>query len=136
MELRLNRKWLTPKSTIGELTIDGKAECFVLEDHYPTPYVKKYGQTAIPAGRYEIRVTYSPRFKTNMPLLIGVPGFEGVRIHPGNKPEDTEGCLLPGQFRGPDVVTKSRAAYDLLFPKISAAQAKGEKIFITIEVGP
>lgn len=134
MELKLTRKWLTKQSTIGELTVDGKPECFVLEDHYPTPYVKTPAKTAIPAGRYEVRITFSPRFKTDMPLLLKVPGYEGVRIHPGNTAADTEGCLLPGKFRGTDKVTMSRDAYAALFPKIKAAQAKGDKIFITIEV--
>jgi hypothetical protein len=134
MELRLVRKWLTKTSTIGELTVDGKPQCFVLEDHYPTPYVKTPARTAIPAGRYEVRVTYSPRFKCDMPLLIGVPGYEGVRIHPGNTADDTEGCLLPGKFRAADKVTMSRVAYSELLPKIQAAQKTGQKIFITIEV--
>lgn len=134
MELKLTRKWLTKASTIGELTVDGKAQCFILEDHYPMPYVKTPAKTAIPAGRYEVRITYSPRFKVDMPLLLQVPGFEGVRIHPGNTVADTEGCLLPGKFRGTDQVTMSRVAYAELLPKIQAAQTKGEKIFITIEV--
>ena len=133
MELKLTRKWLTKNSTIGELTIDGKFECFILEDHYPTPYVKTPGKTAIPAGRYEVRVTYSPRFKVNMPLLLDVPQYQGVRIHPGNTAGHTEGCLLPGKARGLDYVGNSRAAYAVLLAKLNAVT---EKIFITIEVAP
>ena len=41
MELTLKRTWLTPRSTIGELSVDGVFECFILEDRYrPPPEVK------------------------------------------------------------------------------------------------
>src|SRR5580765_7942292 len=88
MELTLTRKWLTDKSTIGELAVNGKFECFILEDHFPTPYVKVDGQTCIPLGRYEVIINHSQRFNMDMPLLLGIPGFAGVRIHPGNTAAD------------------------------------------------
>ena len=50
----------------------------------------------IPAGTYEVRITYSPKFGKNLPLLIGVPGRDGIRIHTGNKPEHSLGCILVG----------------------------------------
>lgn len=131
-ELKLTRKWLTKESTIGELTVDGKFECFILEDNYPTPYVKTFGKTAIPAGRYRVAITFSPRFKVDMPLLFSVPGYEGVRIHPGNTAADTEGCLLPGKARGENTVTSSRDAYAALFAKLKASTTP---IFLTVEVG-
>lgn len=134
MDLKLTRKWLTKESTIGELTIDGKFECFVLEDNFPTPYVKTFGKTCIPLGRYEVKITYSPRFKVDMPLLLAVPGFEGVRIHPGNVATDTEGCLLPGRKIEENKVLESKLAYNSLLPKIKAAQDKGEPVHIIIEV--
>lgn len=136
MELKLVRKWLTANSTIGELTVDGKFECFVIEDNYPTPWVKTPGKTAIPAGRYEVVVTMSNRFKKDMPLLVNVPHYQGIRIHPGNTAADTEGCLLPGRIRQKDKVLESRLAYDALFPKIKNAIAKGEKVHIEIVVEP
>ncbi len=133
MNLTLVRRWFTEKSTIGDLSIDGAPECFVLEDVVRAPGAPKvFGQTAIPAGRYEVSITYSPRFKIDMPLLLEVPGFQGVRIHPGNKPEDTEGCLLVGELRGTDEVLHSRVAYAQLFLKLQLAEAKGETIHITI----
>ena len=60
-----------------------------------------------------------------------MPGFEGVRIHPGNTKKDTEGCILVGQTKSKDMVGKSRSAFDILFAKIKAAAQK-EKIFIEI----
>lgn len=140
MELKLTRTWLTKNSTIGELSINGKFECYVLEDNFPTPYVKVFGKTCIPLGRYQVIVTNSPRFSqltghpVDLPLLVNVPGYEGVRIHPGNTAADTEGCLLPGTTRGVDVVNNSRIAFNALFPKIQTAIANGEAVHITVEV--
>lgn len=130
MELTLKRTWLTPRSTIGELSVDGVFECFILEDRYrPPPEVKVPRETCIPCGRYEVQVTYSPRFQRPLPLLLDVPGFKGVRIHPGNKAADTEGCLLPGLHRGTDTVLQSRVAFDGLFLKLREAVGP---VFITI----
>src|SRR3972149_10690167 len=96
MELLLQRKIFTDKSTIGELFVDGVFECFTLEDVVrDDEKIKKV--TAIPDGIYTVLVTWSPRFKRQLPLLIDVPGFDGIRIHPGNTADDTEGCLLVGE---------------------------------------
>ncbi len=134
MELKLVRRWLTNESTIGDLTVNGQWECFVIEDHYPTPWVKTPGKTAIPVGHYEVIVNMSNRFKVDMPLLLNVPEYQGIRIHPGNTSADTEGCLLPGRIRQPNKVLESKLAYEALFTKIKAAIAKGEKVCITIEI--
>jgi len=136
MELKLTRRWLTTNSTIGELTVDGQFECFVLEDHYPTPWVKTYGKTAIPAGRYQVIVNMSNRFKVEMPLVLNVPQYQGIRIHPGNTAADTEGCLLPGRIRKTDKILESKLAYEALFTKIKKAIADGEKVHIEIVVEP
>lgn len=141
MELELKRKTFTEESTIGELYVNGVFECFILEDKdrgldAKMPLLelnqkKKFGITAIPTGKYEIALTFSNRFKVYLPLLINVPGYEGVRIHPGNKAADTEGCLLPGKQKGLNVVSTSKVAFDILFKKLKAVEKK-EKIFITI----
>ena len=129
MELLLKRTWFTPLSTIGELFVDGAFECFILEDREREGQPKVPGVTAIPRGRYEVRITPSPRFKRDLPLLIDVPGYSGVRIHPGNVPADTEGCLLPGRVRVQDKVLESRVAFDVLFAKLQLAKGP---VFITI----
>lgn len=130
MELELIRKWNSPKCTIGELNIDGSFECYTLEDIERE--VKVPGQTAIPIGRYEVQITHSPRFGVEMPILIGVPGFSGIRIHTGNTAKDTEGCILVGDIRGDDQIFHSLIAFASLFQKMEVAIARGEKIFITI----
>ena len=48
----------------------------------------------IPAGKYPLRLTWSPRFKKLMPLIDEVPEREGIRIHMGTKPEHSQGCVL------------------------------------------
>lgn len=130
MKLLLKRLHKTDKSTIGELYVDGKFECYTLEDVERKD--KVFGKTAIPKGTYEVIMTMSNRFKKMMPLLLNVPGYEGVRIHSGNKPEDTEGCLLLGKTRGVDSIGESRNAIAAFYPKIESA-LKVSKVTITIE---
>ena len=136
MRLTLNRKEFTDKSTIGELFIEDKFECFVLEDkdrklETAGEKAKVYGLSAISRGSYSIRISWSNRFKQLMPLLLNVPYFEGIRIHKGNVPEHSHGCLLVGNTKGKDSIGGSAIAYDRLFKKLSAA-AKKEKIVIEI----
>lgn len=95
MKLTLKRIFKGEKYTIGKLYIDGEYFADTLED--PVREEKIYGETAIPIGTYKVTITLSPRFRRWLPLLHDVPNFEGVRIHRGNTPEDTHGCILVGQ---------------------------------------
>lgn len=133
MELILTRKQYTTRSTIGELSIDRKFECYVLEDPVRPEKIKT--ETAIPAGTYDIVINHSDKFGVQMPLLEDVPNYAGIRIHPGSSPEDTWGCLLPGTNHGVDSISGSQEAYVTLFAKLSKAQNKGEKIAIKIVEG-
>jgi hypothetical protein len=132
MNMVLRRDTFTEKSTTGKLYVDGVFECYTLEDRMRDK--KVYGKTAIPIGRYKVIVNKSPRFGKDMPLLLNVPEFGGIRIHPGNKAEHTEGCILVGQARSKDYISDSRAAYKPLFEKIKAALAKKEDVFIDIVI--
>lgn len=89
------------------------------------------GKTAIPEGRYPIAVTWSPRFGKWLPLLVGVPAFEGVRIHSGNSAKDTEGCILVGENRKKGMVLNSRAAMNKLM-KLLDGRTPGEPTWITV----
>lgn len=127
VNLDLLRVVLTPESTLGVLSVDGVMQCWVLEDTVREG-PKVAGRTAIPPGRYPVLITHSPRFGVEMPLVGNVPGFTGIRIHPGNTTEDTDGCLLPGTRVAFDPsnparveIADSRAAYVALFNKLKAA---------------
>lgn len=79
-----------------------KPELFTLEDavrEQPGMEVSRWklaAMTAIPTGRYRVIIDFSHRFNKDMPHILNVSGFDGVRIHSGNSPADTEGCLLVG----------------------------------------
>lgn len=129
MELKLVREEFTVESSIGRLYLNMEFECFTLEDRVRPVKVK--GSTAIPYGHYEVIISFSQRFKTPLPLLLSVHNFDGIRIHPGNYPRDTDGCILVGTEKSVDKVEHSRIAFDKLFKKLQAATKK-EKIFIEI----
>lgn len=131
MKLQLKREPSDSACTIGKLSIDGAGFCWTLEDVVRSG-PKVFGKTAIPAGTYQVVITYSPHFQRDLPLLVNVPGFEGVRIHPGNTAADTEGCILVGMDRLADSIGHSRIAFDALFPKIQAAIVAGESVSIEV----
>lgn len=132
MLLKLVRNKSNEACTVGNLYVNGKWECYILED--VERECKIAGKTAIPAGRYKVGITHSPRFKKPLPLLFDVPNYAGVRIHPGNTADDTEGCLLPGQTNPtPYTVGSSGKAFDALMEKLRGAEAAGDQIWIEIE---
>ena len=124
LDLVLVRDIKTNKSTIGKLYINGKLQCFTLED-VERP-VKIMHETCIPKGTYKVILNVSNRFKKIMPLLLGVDGFEGIRIHSGNTDKHTSGCILVGQTYGIDFIGKSREAFEELMEILEAQiEAKG-----------
>lgn len=140
MNLTLNRRPSSGASTLGDLYIDGEWQCFTLEDtvreeaDVPVEVWKVYGHTAIPAGRYQITLTHSGRFNRVLPLINDVPGFSGIRIHPGNTDADTDGCILTGKTisNHHDAIGMSRVAFDALFDRLCAAEAIGDEIWIDV----
>lgn len=141
MNLTLKRKTYTNKSTIGDLSINGVFFCNTLEDVSrdknkdgdlnDVGETKVYAKTAIPSGKYEVVITFSNRFKKYMPLLIDVKVFAGIRIHKGNKPEDTEGCILLGQNPSIDWISNSSVTVEKFMKLLKSVERK-EKIFKTI----
>jgi hypothetical protein len=121
-------------STAGSLFLDDEFQCFTLEDvvreirGIPVERWKIPGRTAIPAGTYPVIINHSAHFGRDLPLLLDVPGFEGVRIHTGNSGNDTEGCILVGWAVNGETITGSHRAFDPLFEKLKSANS------ITIEI--
>lgn len=126
-------------ATVGDLFIDGSFFCHTLEDQVreiqgqPVEQWKVPGQTAIPAGTYQVLNSYSGRFGCEMPLITDVPGFTGIRIHCGNTSADTEGCLLVGFIEADYTIARSRDAFAALYPRIKSALAAGENVTIEID---
>lgn len=138
MKIKLVRIAFKDTYTIGKLYVDGVYFCDVIEDKdrglddsmtvREILNKKVKGETAIPTGHYNIEITYSPKYKRMMPLLIGVKGYSGIRIHSGNTSKDTEGCLLVGKNTKVGMVLESRNTYQRLF-----AMMQGQKN-ITIDI--
>lgn len=147
MELTLLRKIFTERSTIGEIVLDGRI-LSTIEDKdrgltqdmtlSQVQKIKVYGKTCIPYGRYKVVITKSNRFSAKKgkpvftPQLVGVTGFDGIRIHIANWAEQLEGCIAPGLRSGMDCVIDSTKAYNIILDKISLAIRAGEDVYINI----
>ena len=140
MKLTLKRIALRKTYTIGKLYIDDVYFCDTIEDtvrdinkngKFDNGEKKVHSKTAIPYGTYEIKWTYSPRFKKYTPQLMNVPSFEGIRIHAGNTSSDTEGCLILGENKQVGKVLNSRATINKFYQIIKEACSKGK---VTIEI--
>lgn len=153
MRLKLIRRYKKDTYTIGQLLVDGAFFCNTLEDKdrgltqdMPLPVIKAakvYGETAIPAGVYDIDMeTRSPKYagvewyrKLNggyMPTICEVPGYTRVLIHPGNTPLDTMGCVLVGQNKVKGQLVNSRATFARLYKLMKDAHDRGEDITLQI----
>ena len=142
MEIKLIRKYYRTKYTIGRLYINNRFFSDCLEppslhlterSALGTILIAKYkGYRAIPTGRYRILITRSRRFGRWLPLLMNVKGFEGIRIHPGNKPEDTRGCILLGFNHRKGYVLDSTRCVLTLVKMMTEAIEKGEKVFVEV----
>lgn len=138
MELLLQRQAAIGDAIPGKLAVDG---VFVNDALERT-------SKAIPAGRYRLLFTvsaratggdlWSPDAQHRLPLIDGVPGRSGIRIHAANFDYQLEGCVAVGKRNGPELVN-SRAALMPLVEKVAAADAAGDAMWITVldpEVAP
>lgn len=141
MDLRLTRREFGPEATIGDLDVNGVPFCVTLEDTVrpdpnpttPQNEAKVYGKTAIPAGRYKVDITWSPKFGKMMLAILEVPGYTGIRIHSGNDPEDTLGCVLVGHtVDGPTRIHGGSVVLPRLFAQVREALDRGEGVWIEV----
>lgn len=138
MMITLRRIAFRDTYTIGKLYIDGVYVCDTVEDKdrglddsMPEEEIKKkkvYGETAIPYGLYKVDITYSPKFKKMMPLVEGVKGFSGIRIHSGNTAKDSLGCIIVGKNKKVGMVLDSRVTFNKLMKMLDTK----ENIWLTI----
>jgi len=136
LHFELIRTSFTPDYTEGTLYLGEKRLCDTLEDctrplHRAADKIA--GRTSIPAGTYQIAWTYSPRFHRNLPLICNVPWFDGIRMHSGNTPKDTAGCILLGdRDLTPGRLTHSRLRTEEICRLIQAAILRGEYVNISL----
>jgi hypothetical protein len=130
MMLTLNRHPSGPESTIGDLLVNDEFLCHTLEDVIRA--VKIPGQTAIPAGTYRVEITWSPRFKRDLPLVVGVPNYTGVRFHALNRASETDGCIGVGEWTGGEEIHNSAKALEALMDVLNVASIAKQEI--TLEV--
>ena len=131
MILRLIREPTLHEATLGTLFINGVFHCFTLEDAIRTEKIA--GKTCIPPGRYSVRLSWSPKFQRILPEVVDVPGFTGIRLHPGNTVADTDGCILCGLQRTSLTVLNSKAAHHALQSRMESAAGMGERVVLVIE---
>lgn len=149
MKLKLKRIAKTDGYTIGKLYIDGVYFCDTLEDtdrgiKQDTPLTeitqkKIKRETAIPTGTYKITMdVVSPKYSVReaykfcdgkLPRLLNVPGYDGILIHIGNYPKDTEGCILVGKNSVKGAVMNSTDTFKKLYEKL-----ENNKHGLTIEI--
>ncbi len=136
VEVVLQREVFSSTFTLGRLTVDGKHFAYTCEDtdrELEAGGVKIPKQTAIPRGYYRLTATFSQRFLKLMPLIVGVPQFEGVRIHGGNTADDTEGCPLIGRVRTMTGVVNCAERVATLMKMIEDAEDIGNEAWISVQ---
>ena len=109
--IRLTRIRRDGKAVHGLMRVNGQEVATLENEDY-----------IIPAGTYPIAVTWSPKFKRMLPLVLNVKGRSGIRVHRGTRPEHSRGCILV-----------SAASEQELTAQWLALQASNEPIKITIE---
>ena len=137
MHIELKRENFTHRSTEGSLYVEGTFQCYTLEDRdrfleVTGEHMKVSGLTCVPRGDYKLVLSQSNKFKVTLPEILEVPYFTGIRIHSGNYPEDTEGCILVGSNNTnslDDFIGSSKVALNALMEVLSQAD---EEITITI----
>ena len=154
LELLVDRKYKKETYTIGNLYVDGEWFCNTLEDKdrglkssmslEEVERLKIYAETAIPAGRYAVKMNvvspkynrvkwYKDNFGGRMPRLENVKGFSGVLIHPGTTAVDSAGCIIVGLNKKKGNVLESRATFTKLWKILEEANKNKKTIYLTIK---
>ena len=141
MEILLDRICRKETYTIGHFYINNTYFCDTVEDKdrdlnkngkFDNGETKVYGLTAIPNGRYLVKLTYSPNFKRVLPEIINVNSFSGIRIHSGNFASDSLGCVIVGENKVKGGVINSKV-YEKKLIEILKKVPDGEQIWITVK---
>lgn len=98
----------------------------------------------IPDGEYLLRLSLSPTFSKKYPYtvnlggkvpeVVGIAGHSGLRIHVGNYPSDTKGCILIGEEGTDCSVINSSLAYRRFCANLSHLMIDNPNVFFTIKI--
>jgi len=110
MYLKLIRDRHEQRYTGGRLYLDGDFFSWTLEPALPIIPLGLYLVELTVSGRAQRGELWTPDPQYRLPLLVAVPGHEGIRIHAGNYPKDTQGCILVGDMRSGEAIYQSRPA--------------------------
>ena len=137
VEWKLQRRPTAADWMFGDLDT-GRFQCPTLEDELRQRKVD--GETAIPAGHYEVLMENSPRFGPDTLTLVGVTGFKYIRIHGGNNDDQTDGCILVGagidEAKGQIYGAKTAGVLDRLKRNYRDAVARGDRVWLTVRNAP
>ena len=143
MEIKIVRKYKKEKYTIGDVFVNDKWFGNSLEDAdrgldqsmslSQLKKLKKYGITAIPTGRYEVKSYFWPKYRKIYPLLVNVPAYTGILIHGMQNASQSLGCIGIGENKKKGEILNSQVYVRRLTEMLISAEKKGEKTYITIE---
>ena len=122
--------------TPGVMYANGLKFCQVCEDQdrkLEKGGVKVATRTAIPRGKYKITVSFSHNFQKELPEVLSVPQYTGVRIHGGNKAEHSQGCLLVGQVRTSSGIAKCADTVQRIIDMINKTEDSGGQCWLEIK---
>lgn len=97
--MMLVRERVDGDAVIGSLFVHGHKICDTMENR----------KKLVPTGYHQVMLTRSPKFKRVLPLIFSdtIKPNRGIRIHAGNRPSDSAGCVLVGVMKG-KLLTDSR----------------------------
>lgn len=128
----------TPGETFtpGVLYMSGIKFCVTCEDEdrflEDGRAVKIKGKTAIPRGKYQVELYKSPKHGL-VPILRGVPRFDFIEMHGGNKAEDSLGCILCGQVCTSTGIAKCADTVRILTMRVQDSINKKVPVFLEIK---
>lgn len=141
MEIKVIRKYFKEEYTIGNVFVDGKWFSNSLEDKdrgldqsmplSQLKKLKKYGITAIPTGRYEVKSYFWPKYRKTYPLLMNVPAFTGILIHGMQNASQSLGCIGIGENKIKGGLINCEKYVRKLIEMIQECEKRGEKVYIT-----
>ncbi|MDY6302426.1 MAG: DUF5675 family protein [Bacteroidales bacterium] len=140
MQDRQNGQWVKLCDTIEDKDRGLKQSMTLAE----IARIKVKHKTAIPTGRYRIRLdVVSPKFAQKplykdfcggrIPRFEDVKGFDGICMHSGVDADSSSGCPIVGENKVVGKVVNSWATFKRVYMVLKRAANNGEEIWATVE---